>query len=197
MKPNAVTQAAVLDQDLPVRLEHTVRAQLAEAQRLRIDHLRAKLKSRHLGPLGQQAPLLSLLLRPIQLPQTETDKKGNQKHEKERRDPAKTKIQVAKLHMGAIFLTKLHLHFDSRATRFSIHTKGYAMEFMYKLPVLIVLGFIIFSLGEGMYFLAKDDGDINKTRVVKALTIRIVLSLTLFALLILGYFAGVLQPHGG
>jgi len=71
------------------------------------------------------------------------------------------------------------------------------MEFMYKLPVLIVLGFIVFSLGEGMYFLAKDDGDVNKTRVVKALTIRIVLSLTLFALLILGYFAGVLQPHGG
>jgi len=71
------------------------------------------------------------------------------------------------------------------------------MEFMYKLPVLIVLGFIVFSLAEGMYFLVKDDGDVNKTRVVKALTIRIVLSLTLFGLLILGYVAGILQPHGG
>ncbi|MCG6861213.1 MAG: twin transmembrane helix small protein [Chromatiaceae bacterium] len=70
------------------------------------------------------------------------------------------------------------------------------MEFMYKLPVLLVLGFIVFSLFEGMYFLAKDDGDVNKTRVVKALTIRIVLSITLFVLLILGYFAGVLEPHG-
>jgi len=70
------------------------------------------------------------------------------------------------------------------------------MEFIYKLPVLIVLGFIVFSLFEGMYFLAKDDGDVNKTRVVKALTIRIVLSLTLFALLVLGYFAGILEPHG-
>jgi len=70
------------------------------------------------------------------------------------------------------------------------------MEFMYKLPVLLVLIFIVFSLAEGMYFLAKDDGDVTKNRVVKALTIRIVLSLTLFGLLVLGYFLGVLQPHG-
>jgi hypothetical protein len=70
------------------------------------------------------------------------------------------------------------------------------MDFIYKLPVLLVLGFIVFSLFEGMYFLAKDDGDVNKTRVVKALTIRIVLSVTLFGLLILGYFTGVLEPHG-
>ena len=70
------------------------------------------------------------------------------------------------------------------------------MEFMYKLPVLVVLGFILFSLGQGMYYLAKDDGDADKTRVVKALTIRIVLSITLFGLLILGYFTGVLPPNG-
>jgi hypothetical protein len=72
----------------------------------------------------------------------------------------------------------------------------YAMEFMYKLPVLLVLGFIVFSLGEGMYFLARDDGDVNKTRVVKALTVRIVLSLLLFGLLIVGYLTGVIEPHG-
>jgi hypothetical protein len=70
------------------------------------------------------------------------------------------------------------------------------MEFMYKLPVLLVLGFIVFSLGEGMYFLARDDGDVNKTRVVKALTVRIVLSLVLFGLLIIGYLTGVIEPHG-
>lgn len=71
------------------------------------------------------------------------------------------------------------------------------MELMYKIPVLLVLGFIVFSLGQGMYYLAKDDGDVDETRVVKALTVRIVLSLTLFLLLILGYFVGVLQPTGG
>lgn len=70
------------------------------------------------------------------------------------------------------------------------------MDFVYKLPLLLILGFIIFSLGQGMYYLAKDDGDEDKTRVVKALTVRIVLSLTLFLLLIVGYFVGLLQPHG-
>jgi len=70
------------------------------------------------------------------------------------------------------------------------------MELMYKIPVIIILGFIVFSLAQGMYYLAKDDGNEDKTRVVKALTVRIVLSLTLFLLLIAGYFVGVLQPYG-
>jgi len=70
------------------------------------------------------------------------------------------------------------------------------MDLMFKIPVLAVLAFIVFSLGQGMYYLAKDDGETDKTRVVKALTVRIVLSLTLFVLLILGYFFGLLTPHG-
>jgi hypothetical protein len=70
------------------------------------------------------------------------------------------------------------------------------MELMFKIPVILVLVFIVFSLGQGMYYLAKDDGEEDKTRVVRALTVRIVLSLTLFGLLMLGYFTGLLQPHG-
>lgn len=70
------------------------------------------------------------------------------------------------------------------------------MELIFKIPVLLVLVFIVFSLGQGMYYLAKDDGEEDKTRVVRALTVRIVLSLTLFGLLMLGHFTGVLQPHG-
>ncbi len=69
------------------------------------------------------------------------------------------------------------------------------MELMFKIPVLLVLGFIVFSLGQGMYYLAKDDGDEDKTRVVRALTVRIVLSLTLFGLLMLGHLLGLIQPH--
>jgi hypothetical protein len=69
------------------------------------------------------------------------------------------------------------------------------MELMFKIPVLLVLAFIVFSLGQGMYYLAKDDGDEDKTRVVRALTVRIVLSLTLFGLLMLGYMFGLLEPH--
>ena len=70
------------------------------------------------------------------------------------------------------------------------------MDLMYKIPVLAVLAFIVFSLGQGVYYLVKDDGDEDKTRVVRALTVRIVLSLTLFGLLMVGYFFGVLEPHG-
>lgn len=70
------------------------------------------------------------------------------------------------------------------------------MDIVAKLPILLLLGFIVLSLAQGMYWLAKDDGAANKTRVVKALTVRIALSLTLFALLIVGYFTGFFTPHG-
>ncbi|MGB4336596.1 MAG: twin transmembrane helix small protein [Chromatiaceae bacterium] len=70
------------------------------------------------------------------------------------------------------------------------------MELIFKIPILLVLVFIVFSLGQGMYYLTKDDGEEDKTRVVRALTVRIVLSLTLFGLLMLGHFTGMLQPHG-
>lgn len=70
------------------------------------------------------------------------------------------------------------------------------MDLIFKIPVLLLLAFVVFSLGQGMYYLAKDDGDEDKTRVVRALTVRIVLSITLFVLLMLGYMFGLLQPHG-
>ena len=71
------------------------------------------------------------------------------------------------------------------------------MDLLFKLPVFVLLAFIVFSLGQGMYYLAKDDGEMDKTRVVRALTIRIVLSLTLFGLLILGYAFGLIEPNAG
>lgn len=70
------------------------------------------------------------------------------------------------------------------------------MDITVKLPLIIIFGFVVFSLAQGMYFLARDDGQRDRTRVVRALTIRIVLSLCLFGLLLAGYFTGLLQPHG-
>ncbi|MEW8521946.1 MAG: twin transmembrane helix small protein [Candidatus Thiodiazotropha endolucinida] len=69
------------------------------------------------------------------------------------------------------------------------------MDIIFKLPVLLVLAFIIFSLFQGMYYIAKDDGRNESTRVVRALTLRVVLSLLLFILLMVGYYFGLLQPH--
>ncbi|MCW4240720.1 MAG: DUF2909 domain-containing protein, partial [Candidatus Thiodiazotropha taylori] len=47
------------------------------------------------------------------------------------------------------------------------------MDIIFKLPVLLVLLFILISLFQGMYYMAKDDGKNSSTRVVRALTIRV------------------------
>ena len=63
-----------------------------------------------------------------------------------------------------------------------------------KIVVVLLLVGILISLGSGLIFLLKDQGDSKRT--VKALTLRIALSLLAFGLLMLGYFAGWIQPHG-
>lgn len=63
-----------------------------------------------------------------------------------------------------------------------------------KLLIVATLVAIIISLASAMLFLVKDKG--HSERTVKALTIRIALSVTLFALLMLGIFTGHIKPHG-
>lgn len=61
---------------------------------------------------------------------------------------------------------------------------------LFKIFVVFVLFVIIGSLFSALYFLAKDkDGGV---RTVKALTVRIGLSITLFILLLLGYYFGLI-----
>ena len=54
--------------------------------------------------------------------------------------------------------------------------------------VLVFIAFILISLSSALYFLLKDKG--RSERTVKALTIRVILSIVLFALLMLGYRFG-------
>ncbi len=54
--------------------------------------------------------------------------------------------------------------------------------------VLTFLAFILFSLFSGLYYVWKDRG--SSTRAVRALTIRVILSIVLFALLVIGYQLG-------
>jgi uncharacterized membrane protein YidH (DUF202 family) len=70
------------------------------------------------------------------------------------------------------------------------------MAFTFKLPVLILVGLILIVLAEALYFLSKDHGDKDKTRVARALSLRVSLALILFLLLIAGAFLGFIQPHG-
>ncbi len=65
---------------------------------------------------------------------------------------------------------------------------------MAKIIIVIFLVAIVTALMAGMVFLVKDDGDSKRT--VRALTWRISLSLALIALLVIGYAAGWIQPHG-
>lgn len=59
--------------------------------------------------------------------------------------------------------------------------------------VLIFVAFILFSLFSALFFLLKDKG--GSTRTVKALTIRVVLSITLFVLLLLGFHFGFITQR--
>ena len=59
-----------------------------------------------------------------------------------------------------------------------------------KIVVILFLIFIVGSLFSALYFLVRDKG--QGTRTVKALTVRVALSVILFALLMLGVYTGVI-----
>lgn len=62
----------------------------------------------------------------------------------------------------------------------------------YRLIVIVILLTIVASLGSGMYYLVKDRG--QGQRVVRALTVRVALSLVLVLLLLVGLATGWLVP---
>ena len=64
---------------------------------------------------------------------------------------------------------------------------------VFKLIIVLLLLAVIGSLFSGLFFLFRDQRD--GKRAVKALTLRIGLSLAIFALL-LGYRSGLIPPYG-
>jgi len=62
-----------------------------------------------------------------------------------------------------------------------------------RLIIILVLVAILASLFSGMYFMIHDRG--RSTRTVKALSLRIGLSLLLFILLVIAYLTGIIQPN--
>ncbi len=65
---------------------------------------------------------------------------------------------------------------------------------MVKLAIILFLAFIVYNLGVGCWYMLTDKG--SSMRAVKSLTWRIGLSILLIALLALGIFTGVVNPHG-
>ncbi len=64
---------------------------------------------------------------------------------------------------------------------------------MLKILAITILGLILLSLASGVIFLFKDSD--NQNRVVTSLTVRIILSIALIAVLVIGYLTGQIQPH--
>lgn len=63
-----------------------------------------------------------------------------------------------------------------------------------RILVVVALLAILASLGSALFHLARPGGD--PKRMLRALTWRIGLSVALFVLLLLGWMAGVIRPHG-
>ena len=63
-----------------------------------------------------------------------------------------------------------------------------------RIVAVIFIVFILASLGSALYYLIKDKGGSDRT--VKALTVRVALSITLFLLLMGGYYFGLIPQTG-
>jgi len=68
------------------------------------------------------------------------------------------------------------------------------MEPVIRILVLVVFLGILVSLGSALYQLTRESGDSKK--MIRALTVRIGLSVALFLLLMLAWYAGLIAPHG-
>ena len=67
------------------------------------------------------------------------------------------------------------------------------MELLIRILAIGVLIAIVVSLGSALFHLSRS-GD-NSAKLVRALTIRIGLSIALFALLMLAWYFGLISPH--
>jgi hypothetical protein len=63
-----------------------------------------------------------------------------------------------------------------------------------KILILVLLAAILISLGTALFHLGTGKGDSKK--MLRALTVRIVLSLALFLLLMIAWRAGLIAPRG-
>jgi ABC-type sulfate transport system permease component len=64
-----------------------------------------------------------------------------------------------------------------------------------KIIVLVLLAAIVISLGTGLFYLRREDAD--SPRMLRALEIRVGLSLVLILFLVLSYYMGWIQPPAG
>ena len=68
------------------------------------------------------------------------------------------------------------------------------MPELFRIVVLIALVAIVASLGSALYHLSRGTQK-DSAKMARALTVRIVLSIALFVLIMIAWYAGVITPH--
>jgi hypothetical protein len=70
------------------------------------------------------------------------------------------------------------------------------LGFLIWLLILGTLAAIVVSLGSALFHLSRGRGEQDSRSMARALTLRITLSLLLFALLMIAWYFGLISPHG-
>lgn len=69
------------------------------------------------------------------------------------------------------------------------------MPALFRIVVVLALLAIVASLGSALFHLSRGT-QADSAKMARALTIRIVISIVLFALIMLAWYAGLIAPHG-
>ena len=69
------------------------------------------------------------------------------------------------------------------------------MPELFRIVVILALLAIVASLGSALFHLSRGT-QADSAKMARALTIRIVISIALFALIMLAWYAGLIAPHG-
>jgi len=64
---------------------------------------------------------------------------------------------------------------------------------IFKILIFVILGLILLSLASGVFFLANDTDD--QERLIKALTVRVSLSILLITVIVVGFYTGQLKTR--
>lgn len=77
-----------------------------------------------------------------------------------------------------------------------IHYPATVPFMLVRIIIVLFLLAIVASLFSGLFFLLKDPSTSNNRRTVRALTVRVALSIAFALFLVLSYFMGWIHPHG-
>ncbi|HUA89892.1 MAG TPA: twin transmembrane helix small protein [Steroidobacteraceae bacterium] len=70
------------------------------------------------------------------------------------------------------------------------------MNELFGLLLIGALAAVVLSLGTGLFHLSRGRGEEDSRKLARALTVRIAISLALFALLMIAWYFGLITPHG-